>query len=350
MDLLKKTAIFGVLFSVAAMSAILYVTASKVIVIADVAQDEVADNKNTADMTTVGTTIANNELLFEENNNTGYLCIPLPAECKAEDVMIENHYMDRELWVGITQSEQEYNEKKLSGNRERIIGGNYEYDGSIMWLKFSMDGIYEYRSILENSNLYIEFATPREMYEKIVVIDPACGGEDTGNTNNDLMEKEITLQIAKKLKEKLDATDIKAYYTRMEDNNPTEEERIMLANGTKADLYIRIQANASEDKMDYGTEAVYNEEFFIPGFGSVELADILEKAVVTSIKGKARGLVAAGEKDYAIKQATIPAVAISVGYLSNAQEAIILGREDYIEKIAEGIYQAIMEAYKANSQ
>ncbi|MDE5598395.1 MAG: N-acetylmuramoyl-L-alanine amidase [Lachnospiraceae bacterium] len=35
-----------------------------------------------------------------------------------------------------------------------------------------------------------------------------------------------------------------------------------------------------------------------------------------------------------------------VGYISNGQEAILLNRDDYIQKIADGIYQAIMAAYE----
>ena len=47
-----------------------------------------------------------------------------------------------------------------------------------------------------------------------------------------------------------------------------------------------------------------------------------------------------------ISKATVPAAAIRVGYLTNGQEAILLQREDYIQRIAEGIYQAVMQAYE----
>ncbi|MDR0219862.1 MAG: N-acetylmuramoyl-L-alanine amidase, partial [Lachnospiraceae bacterium] len=83
----------------------------------------------------------------------------------------------------------------------------------------------------------------------------------------------------------------------------------------------------------------------IPSFGSVELANLLETEVVTSIRGKAVGLKPATANDYVISNATVPAAAIKVGYLTNAQEAILLGREDYIEKIALGIYNAIVQVY-----
>ena len=78
----------------------------------------------------------------------------------------------------------------------------------------------------------------------------------------------------------------------------------------------------------------------------MELADLLEREVVTAIRGKANGLLEAEQTDTVINEATVPAATIRVGYLTNGQEAILLQREDYIEKIAEGIYQTILKVYE----
>ena len=206
-----------------------------------------------------------------------------------------------------------------------------------------MTGIFEYRTILENNDLYISFLSPGEVYDRIVVIDPACGGMNAGYEQDGIREKDISLQIAAKLKEKLDETDIKVYYTRMDDSNPGEEMRAALANGAKADLYIRIQADASEDSSVYGITTVYNGDFFIPGFGNLELADCLEKEVVTSVSGKALGLMEAEAKEHAVRHVMVPAAAVKAGFLTNQQEAALLVREEYQDKIAEGIYNAIIK-------
>ncbi len=78
----------------------------------------------------------------------------------------------------------------------------------------------------------------------------------------------------------------------------------------------------------------------------MELADLLEREVVTAISGKANGLIEASAEDTVISEATVPAAAIKVGYLTNGQESILLQREDYIQRIAEGIYQTILKAYE----
>ncbi len=345
LNLIKKAAIGSVLFSTVAMGMILYLSAGKVITISDVAQDEV--HRDVLAASKEGG-IKEQALTFVLGEaDTSYLRIPLPEECKAEDIVIENHYMDQELCVIVKNTDSGfYGENAISGNREMVIQGSFEETREGVRLRFMLTDIFEYRTILENNDLYVSFLSPREMYDKIVVIDPACGGSNAGYTTEREEEKKINLQIAQKLKEKLDKTDIKAYYTRMDDVNPEEEKRIKLANETRADMYIRIQMDWKEDERIYGTTVVYNGDYFIPGFGSVELADLLEREVVTDIKGKALGLIEAEPEEYAVKHATIPAAAIKAGCLSNKQEAILLAREDYQEKIASGIYHAILKIYE----
>ena len=368
-QLMKKTAIYTFLFSVCAFAAIFYYSTHKLVVIADVAQDEVVqnaqseeeeENSNMPDnvqsnvQESVPENFQNeNAILFAQNGQEmNYFCIPLHTNVKAENVAVENHYMDKELWVSISQAqdgkmyEDFYKTQGVYGNRSAVLDGYYESGTDTFWLKFRLNDIYEYHSIFEDSKLYIEFVAPKEVYDRIVVIDPAYGADVTGAVSGELQGKDITIEIARALKKKLDETDIKVYYTRMDDSNPSDENRIDLTNAAKADMLIRIEVNENEDTKIYGTEAVYNSKFFIPGFGSIELADLLEREVVTAISGKANGLVESAEEDVVINQATVPAAAIRVGYVSNGQEAILLKREDYIQKIADGIYQAIMAVYE----
>lgn len=340
-DLMKKTAIGSAVFAATAMGLILYMSAGKVITISDVAQDEVRRDVQEEASGEQGLIFAPGEA------EDDYICIPLPKECRAEDIVVENHYMDRELCILISDADSAfYEENAISGNCEVISQGICEEMEDGIQLRFMLTGIFEYRTILENNDLYVSILSPGELYDKIIVIDPACGGADSGYVKDGLFEKEINLRIAQKLKEKLDGTDIKAYYTRMDDVNPAKEERVKLANETGADLYIRIQVDADGDSRVYGTTVVYNGDYFIPGFGNVELADLLEREVVTSIRGKALGLKEAGAWEYALKNVTIPGACIKTGYITNQQEADLLGRDDYQEKIASGIFNAIMKAYE----
>lgn len=343
--LMKKTTVLVCLFSVIALGLIIGLSTTKVVTITEVAQDEVVRTGDEIDPQ-ASSADPENALAFDTETATDYLCIPLPEGSKAEEITIENHYMDQELYV-LIQNVQEsfYAEHALMGNRTGVEAGFYHETEDGVALVFELTQVYEYRTVFENNELYISFLNPREIYNRIVVIDPSCGGLDRGEEGNGVIEKELTLQIAKKLKEKLDESKIKAYYTRMDDVNPAAEQRVALANEVKADMYIEISVDSREEEAVYGVSTVYNDQYFIPGFGSVELADLLERELASEIKTKALGLEKASEESK-LRYATVPAAEVRVGCLSNKQEAILLKREDYIEKITNGIYNAIISSYE----
>lgn len=347
-NMMRGMACFFICLCAASMGVILYLSANKVITISEVVRDEVQnDNEIQSSLQNKGMNQEHVLTFVLGKSDTSYLRIPLPDKCGAEDIVVENHYMDKELCIIVNGAKEEfYEENAISGNRSMVRQGLYETVQGSTRLIFQLTGIYECRTILEDHFLYISFLMPKEAYDKIVVIDPACGGLNVGLSTEELWEKNVSLGVAKKLKEKLDRSDIKVYYTRIDDVNPGEEDRVALANETRADMYIRIQVDADDDSSVYGTTTVYNGNYFIPGFGSVELADALERAVVTSIKGKALGLKEAQAEEYVLRNVTVPAAAVRAGCITNKQEATLLGREEYQDKIAEGIYQAILNVYE----
>ena len=345
--LIRRTAVFSLLFTLAAMSAMLYFAANKIIVVADVAQDEVVQSAQTNEVEMTG----ENAVLMEPGGSAEYFCIPLPKTVKPEEVTVENHYMDQELWVSIRPQERGglkgfYEQNAATGNQEQVLDGHFEEDEAQITLRFKLTGLYEYQSVFRDNMLYMQFLSPKEVYDKIVVVDAAYGGKDYGARDGNFMAKNVTLDIARALKEKMDDTDIKVYYTRMDDSDLQEMDRVQLAGLAEADMLIRIEVGVSDDPDQYGTETVCNSRYFIPDFGSVELADILERQVVTAISGKAAGLTQAQETDEVVREATVPAAAVRVGYFTNAKEEALLQREDYRKRIAEGIYQAILSAYE----
>lgn len=352
---MKSTLVYCILFVTAAMTVMLYYAATKTVRVEDLAQDEVVSSTQDEETAPAAPTQENEIAINRSEKSTNYFCVPMPENVKAEEVVLENHYMDKELWVGVSSEQAQtyeafYRANGVYGNCDNVTGGRFETEEERICLRFALTGVYEYRSIFEDHTLYVEFVPPKEMYERIVVIDPAYGGDESGVAVDGVMAKNITLNIAKALKTKFDESDVKVYYTRMDDSNPASADRVDLAVETRADMLIRIEVSGDENSKLYGTSAVYNSHFFIPGFGNVELADLLEREVVTSISGKAGGLIESGETDEVVNSATVPAAAIRVGYLTNSQEAILLQRDDYVERIAEGVYNAVVKAYEPREQ
>lgn len=284
--------------------------------------------------------------LVKANSDSEYIWVPMPNDVTAADVAIENHYMDKQLWIAIASDEEDFYLKNyISGNLNSITGGQSVYVDDKIIIKLDISHIYEYSTIFEDGVLYIEKHSPSEVFDNIVVLDPAGFVPDELILKDSMTPAAMCLDIAAKAKGLLEEKDIKVYVTNLDERVLGDEERLFLLEEVHPDMYIRIETSSDEDTKIYGTEAVYNGTYFIPGFGSVELADLLEKAVTISIGGRVDGLKEATENDIVISKATVPAASIRVGYYTNTQENILLNRDDYRSKIASGIRDAVIEGF-----
>lgn len=332
------TLMLWIILCIAAMAVMLHLSAQKTIVIVDLPQDQAG--------LVAGTAHADHALALRQTENAGgRFVIPLPEGVRVEDVIIENRYMERELWIRIQcENTQFYVENEVSGDISAISGGRYEIQPDGVLLKFTMENLQEYISTMDDSTLEVAGCRPKDIYPFIVVIDPVGGGRENGLCSYVYREKELALQIAKLIQKDFAYSDVKLYFTRTEDVDVSAEERTALARDVDADFYIRIGAaeNPAEEGI-YGIQSYYNEEYFIPGFGNVDLADIVTKAVTIAASNRALGLIPA-EEDSILKEINIPAVQLSVGFLSNDKERNLLQQEAYLEKVAEGIISAIKES------
>lgn len=337
------TLVLWVLLSCGCMAAMLYVASNKTIVIADTIRDESGDMAVSVATQASGKT----ELLLQpETLGNGSIRIPLVKGIKAENVVMENRYMERELWIYLKDVEEEfYMENAIYGDLSPVQSGYCETNSDGVVLKLSMSDVLEYRSTMENDTLVIACHEPNELYEQIVVLNPNGGGSVAGSTAGGYVEKEIALQIAKLLQKKLEQENIKLYFTRLDDVDVSYQERLDLVEAVNADFFISIGVCADvENPEAYGIHGFYNEEYFIPGFGNVQLADVLTRNVTVSASNRAIGLTPA-EEDSILRDIKIPAAEICVGYLSNEQEGALLQQTHYQEKLAEGLANAILEVY-----
>ncbi|MBQ8039610.1 MAG: N-acetylmuramoyl-L-alanine amidase [Lachnospiraceae bacterium] len=341
--LLKRTTIYCFVFFIIAMAGMFYYDANKIIVIADT-DASVPGSEGVAD-----SGFMTQYQLLMKSNNTGrnQFVIPLEDTIMAEDVQIQNHYVENELWIGLSGATNEfYSREYVTGNLENVSYGGYDVVEDVLWIKLAMKDIYEFESTMNNGKLTIKMEKPQNVYDKIVVIDAGHGGEDKGYIDGRLCEKDIALKILLLLQDKFVDNDIKVYYTRTEDTSVELEKRVKLANSVHADMLISIHTSFTEEISESGVTTVYNGNYFIQDFGSIDLADKLERSVVVATGAKAKGLVAATEEDLLVNEATVPVAQINVGYMSNEEERTLLNESEYQRMIADGIYDAIMGIYE----
>ena len=183
----------------------------------------------------------------------------------------------------------------------------------------------------------------KEQYDYIVLINAAHGGDNKGNVVNELQEKTITLEVAEKLVKLSENGEIGFFMIREEDTDISNESRAKVISRVSPDLVIDLHVNADPDnERTLGTAMVYNNNFYRPQMTNAQIADYMERELVTRIQGKALGIYPDMENKYPLlSMIEQPAVSVEMGFLTNKQEGNLLKKDSYQKLIAQGIYDGV---------
>ncbi len=196
----------------------------------------------------------------------------------------------------------------------------------------------------DNKYIYINMLLPKEKYKNIVVIDPGHGGAAPGTSGNGLVEKDINLDIALRLDKLFEAnSEVKAYFTRLEDVNPSFNDRTNMSNEV-GDMFISIHQNASGNggSGPNGTEVFYlNPNTSDRGLTSKAMAEILQKTLLEQLNTLDRKIKTSNL--IVLRNNKMPAVLCEIGFLSNPTEAARLGKPEFRQQVAQAIYDGTME-------
>lgn len=209
---------------------------------------------------------------------------------------------------------------------------------------------------------------------KFIVIDPGHGGRDPGKENHRLNvnEKTLTLDTARRLKRVLETMGYRVQLTRDDDRHlgPDKvtdlQNRTLLANGARADLFISLHFNAVEAGADKVTGVeVYTltpqHQFSTadasrqdrsgaaaatPGNAhdhwNIALGYQVHRHMIQGLRAADRGLKRA--RWAVLRDAECPAILIEAGFLSNDAEARKIATPEYRQQIAETIADGV-QAY-----
>lgn len=209
-----------------------------------------------------------------------------------------------------------------------------------------------------------------------IVVDPGHGGHDPGAMHNGLIEKNITLDVALRLKQILaDTYGYEVLMTRGQDRYVALEERTAFANSNGADLFVSVHVNSSRNKSARGAETYYLN--FATSPEAMEVA-ARENAIAEKNMGELQKLTSAIalnskieesrdfasqiqanlvghlRKDYSIhnlgvKQAPfyvligahMPSILAEISFISNSDESDLLAKPSYRQQIAEGLADGV---------
>lgn len=191
----------------------------------------------------------------------------------------------------------------------------------------------------------------KDINKKIIVLDAGHGGTDPGAVsdvlgNKTVNEKDITLGIAKKVRDILEANGYTVVMTRDSDTYPTLNKRSEIANRAGAALFVSIHMNSSPSSDPSGTETYYSEINNGDDFGitSEELAKSVQNKLYKALDSRNRGVKTANHA--VTRNSIMPAILIEVGFISNAKQAELLLTSSYQQKAASAIAQGIVESWE----
>jgi N-acetylmuramoyl-L-alanine amidase len=224
-------------------------------------------------------------------------------------------------------------------------------DPDVTRLVFDLNKKAAYRSYLSEDKkiLDLEIFTPKPGEENLVVLDPGHGGNDPGAVGQaGLKEKDVNLDVAKRVKEILTSQNIKTELTREGDNYVDLYERSGMANNYGASVFVSIHMNAHENRDANGTSVFYycyfngqKEEEIVRQEKSKELANITQQNLLNLLGLRDRGVQQA---NFAVlRTASMPAVLVEAAFISNYTEENLLAQEYFRQKIAQAVAQGITD-------
>lgn len=276
------------------------------------------------------------------------LRINLPEDCLAKDVVIKNRYVTQTLELTVPTSHPEFlYDTPIIGSSENIADVVMEYSGGQAVIEIVFDRVLETKKTCVENFLYLDFVSPHDIYDKIVVIDAGHGGNMPGAIKQGIYEKDIDLAIVQELQKLMrKEANIGVYYTRTDDSNPSFDNRVGLANKVDADLFISIHNNSTTGarlSKVHGTQVVYDEKR--SDKISKDFAEICLEEVTKACGSVNKGLVA-GNDIFIVRTSEVPVALIEVGFMTNPDELKNLTTPEYQKKAAIGIYNAIKRAFR----
>lgn len=196
-------------------------------------------------------------------------------------------------------------------------------------------------------------ANATEEVKKVIVVDAGHGGNDPGKVSgNNVLEKDVNLQIATKLANELENAGFRVVMTRTEDNGLYKEDdvnkkaadlraRCEIAEEENADLLISIHQNSFSDSNVRGGQAFYHTH----SVKGKKMASLIQEHLKSADKDNTRE-AKANDSYYLLIHTPCICVIVECGFLSNAAEAELLVSDEYQNRLADSITDGVKEYFE----
>lgn len=203
---------------------------------------------------------------------------------------------------------------------------------------------YEFKTFID-----VNFEEKIKDNSKIIIIDPGHGGSELGTTANFTLEKQLNLDISKRVKENLEKAGYRVYITRADDSNVGLLDRTDPANLLNADLFFSIHNNSLPLDVSMrcvymfrGTTVLYNSTAPKPG---IKFATILIREVSSTIKTNTYPLQDRPNL-VVLSSAWCPAVLLEVTVESDDSDTKLMMHRINSQKSADAVLRAVNKYFQ----
>jgi len=210
---------------------------------------------------------------------------------------------------------------------------------------------------------------------RTVVIDPGHGGRDPGTMHNGVVEQDVNLDVARRLKAALEKLGYSVRLTRDRNSWISLAERVRLGRNMKGDLFVSIHVNACDDPsvsgfetyiLDFARSSSVSRLAMVENADSGRLGDMdkilteiltgartsesrrlaerIQKSTLGYLKKNGASIRDGGVKGapfFVLVGSSMPSVLVEIGYCSNKREAARLKTSKHRQCIAQGIANGI---------
>ena len=185
----------------------------------------------------------------------------------------------------------------------------------------------------------------------LVAVDAGHGGEDPGKVGvNDVLEKDVNLQIARKLKEYLENQGVRAELLREEDaglNDADASNKKVQDLQRRCDRIHELQpaCTVSIHQNSYPEASVKGAQVFYYTHSAEgeALAKDIQEQLIGQVDPENHRQAKGNTTYYLLKKTDVPLAIVECGFLSNPQEAELLTQEDYQTRVAKAVGDGILE-------
>lgn len=295
--------------------------------------------------------MADNEWIFDKNYNSWFFLkrggMYASKEWIGAYYLKAGGYMAKKEWI----YDDTYKARYYLDDNGHYVSGTYKIDGK--------DHLF-HKNGQWISEVSKEVGFVKGQYSRTIFLDPGHGGRDSGAYYYNVAEKDLNMQVYRKLRKKLEELGYKVLTSRDSDIDVDfVTERSRMVNKTNSDIFISIHFNATgsaysrasgiqtysySDDPDYPSKINpywHNHPDRISE--SKRLAAAIHSSLLAETGAKDAGLL---ERSFAVLRETAkPAVLLELGYIDNFAENQQIRDSHYQDKLVAGIVKGIQKYY-----